>query len=180
MKNYKVYKTRAGAARAYDKLTPLEGYENEHAAKAKASRKSAADSFERCDTDGFVSQWSSNLNGDKESAKHRVKMHDGRSFFRVLVYKDTKRVASTKLFTFDGYMGYDTAYKWLVDGEWITDFKRLSNFHKKGLDVAWIIAPAYVDYSDPLDRRAPSYGLSGALNVRPKTLLARDEAGLTK
>ena len=176
MKTYKVYKTRNGAFRAWEKLEPVDGYKDQCLKDAAEKERRREESFQRCDTDGFVSQWSAGVMADRDRREHDRKSHGGAFVFRVLVFKGSKTVASTKLFTFDDRFSYGSTSKWLVDGKWITDYKRLGNFHKLGLDVAWIVAPSYIDSSDPLDRRAPSYGLSGACNVSYRNLLDRDAA----
>ena len=54
---------------------------DEYRAEAAQSSRDAADSFERCDTDGFLSQWASGLNARLALAKADLAEHGGIAAF---------------------------------------------------------------------------------------------------
>lgn len=60
-------------------------------AKAAAARQEAADSFERCDTDGFISQWASGLTARECSLQATILRQGGVGAFYGL-FKDGRRV----------------------------------------------------------------------------------------
>ena len=86
--------------------------------KSGKHAQDAADSFERSDTDGFVSQWASGLNGDKAERNAEL-LRDGRhAQFRVLFDTVLDRVVSTTVCTFaNTFAGFGTVSKWRVDDE---------------------------------------------------------------
>lgn len=53
----------------------------EYREQAAACRAEAAASFERCDTDGFVSQWASGINAQLADAKAAIAEAGGTAFF---------------------------------------------------------------------------------------------------
>ncbi len=170
----KYYHTREEAEQAWSDLVPVEGYVDEHAKLAKEYDKRSAGSFRNCD----------GLNTRKERSIHEIKMHGGQYFFPVLVDINTNEVVSTKLFTFKYNYSYGNRHVWLVNGEWITDYKRESSFTKKGLKRessftkkglkrAWVLAPAYVSSTDTLDKTPTQYGFSGLTSVNYMTLMNR-------
>lgn len=55
----------------------------EYREMAGRSRRSSEESFERCDTDGFLSQWASDQMAAKYDALARLAENEGRAFFRV-------------------------------------------------------------------------------------------------
>ena len=57
---------------------------DEHRAAAQANRDEAAASWERCDTDGFVSQWASGITAQLHSAQARLTDNGGRAEFAAL------------------------------------------------------------------------------------------------
>lgn len=173
----KVYKTRNGALRALEQI-PAHDDLQRYLDKADDMLRKREESYERCDTDGFLSQWALQVGAQKERVKHRLAEHGNHDVFRVLYYKDTGKLASTKLFIFPSRFHYGSDEKWLVDGEWITDYKRESNFHKRGLAVGWIVSPAYVDARSPLDRTPEPRGLSGCGNLHYRSIIDWRKAGL--
>lgn len=70
----------------------------EHAAKAAQCAQSAYDSFERCDTDGFLSQWASNLTSNLHRAKAEIAARGGKHHFTGL-YEGDRRVAARMIDT---------------------------------------------------------------------------------
>lgn len=68
-----------------------------HRAKSAQAHQRSADSFERCDTDGFLSQWASDMTGRLESRLADICENEGRASFWGL-YDGDRRVAA-KQFT---------------------------------------------------------------------------------
>lgn len=57
----------------------------DHLNKAHEHEQAAAESFERCDTDGFLSQWAHGLHAQLELAKAEIAENDGKMPFRCLM-----------------------------------------------------------------------------------------------
>jgi len=64
---------------------------------AQASRQRAEDSFQRCDTDGFLSQWASGLTAQQFDRQAEIAERNGRWNFPVLIEHASGRVVSRKL-----------------------------------------------------------------------------------
>jgi hypothetical protein len=67
--------------------------------EAARKRQSAADSFERCDTDGFVSQWASQIGADKDRKEIALLKNGGYAQFPVLC-DENGNVLATKVYSF--------------------------------------------------------------------------------
>lgn len=67
-------------------------------AEAKRQRQSAEDSFQRSDTDGFLSQWASQIGAELNDAKAKLLENGGCATFNVLMHGD--RVVADKVYTF--------------------------------------------------------------------------------
>jgi hypothetical protein len=63
---------------------------DEHRAEARENYERREESSERCDTDGFLSQWASGINGQLHQAKADIAEAGGRWSFRVLAEIPTK------------------------------------------------------------------------------------------
>jgi len=63
-------------------------------AAAAAHRKEAADSFDRCDTDGFISQWASGICTREAELQAEIVRNGGKAEFWGLYTADGKRVAA--------------------------------------------------------------------------------------
>ncbi len=86
--------------------------------ESKACEKRRQDSFERCDTDGFASQWANSLNGELNSTKADIVKNGGYDIFWVL--KDSKgNIISDKIIT-----DYYKNQKWLVKKEFVDSMGR--------------------------------------------------------
>jgi len=84
---------------------------------ARESEQRAAESFERCDTDGFLSQWASGITAREYRAKADLARSGG-------------KVTTSALFTMTGELVpakmYETRYGWAwrtVEGRWINESK---------------------------------------------------------
>lgn len=67
-------------------------------AKAHAAILSAQQSFERCDTDGYLTQWASSLSADLALAKAEL-LREGKTALFTGLYEGERRVAARKVFT---------------------------------------------------------------------------------
>jgi hypothetical protein len=149
-------------------------------AKATARSRQAAtnkeESFERCDTDGFLSQWAEGLASDKYRMEAEIARNGGLACFEVLVNAATGELVSTKLFRFPNrFAHWKTTSTWLVSNmpgvKWVTNFVNRNQFSKKGLELRFAPLPAFVSYSDPLNRCPEPKGLGMAHAVRPMILV---------
>lgn len=138
---------------------------------AAASRKRSADSFERSDTDGFLSQWAGDMSASEADLKADIAEANGMIDVEALFLADG-RIASTHYGNgdFGPYWRLnDTAA--LVYGKRFFNpsqagksATRRRNNAKKGFTIGTIRVAAYVTLS------GGGKGLSGALSVRPVAL----------
>lgn len=115
-------------------------------ARSKRHRQDALDSFDRCDTDGFLSQWASNMTSDEERQRAELNLRGGLACFWGLFSVETgKRVPAKIIETKFGH-------RWAVcdaSGKFTGEFlpvcpKRASTLGKKGYFEARELAPAIV------------------------------------
>jgi hypothetical protein len=85
----------------------------EHRAASEASHRRSAESFERSDTDGFLSQFCSDLTGRLERRLAEICENEGRDKFKGL-YEGERRVAARKMTFANKFAGYGTVTKWLL------------------------------------------------------------------
>lgn len=115
-------------------------------AMARASRQASADSFDRCDTDGFLSQWASDVTATEHELTARLVEADWKWEFPALFDLDGNLVAAkvieTKFGTrwallasddprsrYTGFVNYAPARK--------------STLERKGYREGWVKAEAY-------------------------------------
>ena len=120
--------------------------------QARASRKRSADSFERCDTDGFMSQWASDLTAREYELKAELAETGAWTYARALFDAETGEVASTHVA--DGQWGLywvlnDAATakygkRFLNESKAATSEKRAAAMRKKGFTVGKVKVAAYV------------------------------------
>lgn len=95
--------------------TPEGKYHNQTAAELMAdaarSYQAAEDSFQRSDTDGFLSQWASNLTGSCTARKAEAARHNGKAVFGVVIDIATGVVVASR--TYEGQYGTS----WIVEKE---------------------------------------------------------------
>lgn len=84
----------------------------EHRAKAAAADQRAADSFERSDTDGFLSQWASGLTAQLERLKADLADEGGRTEFAGL-YEGDRRVKA-KIVHYKNKFSHTDESSWLL------------------------------------------------------------------
>lgn len=153
------------------------------AIKAEANRKRAAEeeSFQRCDTDGFLSQWALNIGAQKNDAEARLLANGGYHQFPVLVYDKTGEVVATKIYEFADTFRPDqwnqpVQRKWRLPDElaadlgrkWIPVAGRKNSRIQKQLglkeELRWFRAEVVIS------SRGKSTGLSGAANAFVETV----------
>lgn len=135
-------------------------------AEAQAHYEEQAASFERCDTDGFVSQWASGIMGDLARVKARLVEQGGESEFHALFDLDGNVIS-----THEGYGQYGRYYVLTDEAEarfgrrFISPSgaqkieTRRKNNRAKGVTEGTIRARAYAETF------GRGTGLSGALSV---------------
>lgn len=133
--------------------------------EAQQHRENAAESFERCDTDGFVSQWASGINGQVADANARIADAGGVATFErvVLVTLEGEATDARRVRTRYGM-------KWRLDSvdKWLPfEPARESTLAKHGYRevTETAVAPAKAQTWAPPGAR----GLSGACSVQVVT-----------
>ena len=71
----------------------------EYRAEATRHNRTAEESFERSDTDGFLSQWASGVSERKASALARLAENDGRAYFRIYLDENGEPVPARSIQT---------------------------------------------------------------------------------
>ena len=129
-------------------------------AAAARNEQDKRESFERCDTDGFVSQWASGITADLNREKARISRQEGLDTFNGLYSGDTRVRAKIV----DGQYGS----VWLVDESdrdltggrtFIPEGSRSRVQRELGLSERKETAPAWACTA------GSGYGLSGACSV---------------
>ena len=132
-------------------------------AEAAQHERNAAESFERCDTDGFLSQWASDMNAQLARRNAAIAEHGGQWLFErtVLETLEGELVADAR--------AVDTRYgrRWRVDSAdaWLPYMPaRESTLGKRGYRERVIeeLAPAKAIHWSPPGAR----GMSGATSVQ--------------
>lgn len=132
--------------------------------RAAANRQYAADSFERCDTDGFLSQWAAGVTASENDRKANLADCGGLDIFPALL--DENGNLHARIYTFPDRFRYNAScHMFKVQrgerAEWVNAYyKRESSYEKFGLRKVWIVAPAKV-MRDPFNRMPEKTGLSG-------------------
>lgn len=82
-------------------------------AEADRCQQSAAESFERCDTDGFLSQWASGITARQYNMQARIAEAGGTARFAGLFNAAGERVKA-KLVEVPSFQHFGTESKWLL------------------------------------------------------------------
>jgi len=147
-------------------------------AKAAQCRQDAADSFARCDTDGFLSQWASGVNANRYEMEADLMDAGGTAPFWGLFDRHGRRLQARLV---EGEWGlvwcvraiggrtvwvpHTITFDEVENGPYITyenpRFGPRTKGHRLGLRVAWEDAPARVDMV------GGNSGLSDLHSVRP-------------
>lgn len=144
--------------------------------RAKRHYDEQHESFERSDTDGFLSQWASGLNGDKARVEAALIRAGGVDEFPALFTLDGELVAAKLI---DGR--YGPVWGILADDDphgqitaWVNAFPtRKSTITRKGYVEGTVRAPARADITG-----GRGTGLSGALNCR--AVVVRADGGFSR
>lgn len=137
---------------------------NELREQAKAKDREAQESFDRCDTDGFLSQWASGISASKLRLQADIEDNGGKWTFPALFDLDGKRVRAKLGERYNKFAyGYESVWIFYdehdrpIRGKFpIHAFpKRESTMTKKGYREGTETVPAYADI------KGRGYGLSG-------------------
>lgn len=134
--------------------------------------QAAADSFDRCDTDGFLTQWAHGLSAERKRRQAQIQDEGGTAVFPALFDLAGNLVAAKLLVIEDKFKGYGTRTVWAVlenddpDSkvvQWVTAFPaRTSTMTNKGFREGHVRAAAKaVTWAPPGAR-----GLGGATQVQ--------------
>lgn len=154
----------------------------EHTANAQAHAAAENESFDRCDTDGFLTQWSHGILGQVEQRKAEIAANGGFAEFPALFDLNGELVPAKLVRTYDRYK-FCHVSKWRVQVSdtdetaiaWITPFPvRKSTMVKKGYTEGYVKAPANAKTWAPEGAR----GLSGAASVSVVTY--RTDGGFSR
>lgn len=150
-------------------LTPTELRE-----RADAHERKAQESFERCDTDGFVSQWASGISAQVDRLEADIRENGGMATFPALlrdgelvpaVIIDTRYGSRWGVFASaeeaNSYGG--TIIEWVPMGE-----RALA---KRGYTMGRVLRPAFAEVKAPKGAR----GLSGAASAFAGVSLKKGE-----
>lgn len=153
-----------------------------HLAEAAQHEQNAADSWERSDTDGFVSQWASGVLAREARLNAELAAAGGVAEFPALFDLDGNLVAAKLVQLDDRYRPGWKISKWIVLADddpnssavkWITAFPvRKSTMTRKGYTEGYVKAPARVATG------GSGRGLSGALSVSVYT--ERTDGGFSR
>lgn len=137
-----------------------------HREAAAAADRAAAESFERCDTDGFLSQWAHGITARLERAKAEIAEQGGTAEF-IFPFTLDGELAST--YQVKGQYGYswllnDAAAaklgrRFLSDSSAVSGQRRYANNQKKGIVFGKIRVKAYAHTC------GGGSGLAGAASV---------------
>lgn len=124
--------------------------QNEKAAelveKARECEQRSRDSFDRCDTDGFLSQWASDITARKYRAQADIEERGGCAWFPALYDLDGRRVKARLLRIANQFAGYGTRLVWVFDDSShkpVTAHpKRVTTMARKGFAEGSELAPA--------------------------------------
>ena len=85
-------------------------------AEVKRKREREEESFQRCDTDGFLSQWALSIGAERDALDAKILRNGGHATFPVLCDKDGNVIAD-KVHQFKNKYNYGTDYKWRLSAE---------------------------------------------------------------
>lgn len=117
-------------------------------AEAARSEQSAHDSFERCDTDGFLSQWASQQMATRYLALARATENGGRIQYTAFIDLTTGEMIRGRWRETQHGSGYApaTGGKWIFPSNAKSEAVRERNNAKKGVRQITVWAPAELDH----------------------------------
>lgn len=145
---------------------------DDYRADAARMRDEARESFERCDTDGFLSQWSSNISASKAELQAHIIENGGKAWFARyrLVHADTGEVVADAKYLPNATYGPC----WLIPS--VEGKGRFVNAHPKR--EATMVRKGYREVIEVFEAEATAVikaegrGLSGAASARVATVPA--------
>lgn len=158
-----------------DKPTPTpEMLEAADILKRDADRSRAAkeESFQRCDTDGFLSQWAHGITAELNNRQEEILRDGGSATFRVLIDSKTGELVATQQVRFPHpVMHWQSTTKWKVHRDhqerlgrrWIPTGDKSRVQKTLGLEEALRWEPAYAKTTTAPG--AKSTGLGGCANA---------------
>jgi hypothetical protein len=152
--------------------------------RAAASKKfqDAEDSFDRCDTDGFLSQWASGISADRLRLAAEIKDNGGVWSFPVLFDLEGNRVPAKLIRVVDQYRGFGkrTRAVWALvnpanpEGSFL-GFVSPSTGGKRS--VANLAAKGYVEGSETAPAAAVIQGSGTGLSGNAWAAVVRTDRG---
>lgn len=85
-------------------------------AEVRRKRERAEESFQRCDTDGFVSQWALGIGADRDRMDAQILRDGGMASFPVLCDADGNVIAD-RIYSFENRYNGGTDYRWRLPDE---------------------------------------------------------------
>lgn len=147
---------------------------------AAGQRRSKEDSFDRCDTDGFLTQWANGLHASLYSRLAELAESDWMAEFPALFYKETNKRVPAKIIQVKDKFSYTGGTKplWAIvepttgkfTGQFLPTGKNSRKQKAAGMYEGTEMAPAYAK----IDGRR--YGLSGSAWVS----VYRTDGGMPK
>lgn len=158
----------------------MEKTPKEYREQAARHEQDAVDSFERSDTDGFVSQWASGVCAREDRLKAAVAENGGRWRFPALFTLDGELVAAKAVETRFGFAfgilesddPRSRFVSWFNPSEARSSDRQWTNDGKKGYRVGYVLAPARVEL------KGSGTGLAGALSV--SAVAVRTDGGFSR
>ncbi len=111
--------------------------------EAARHEQEAHDSFDRCDTDGALSQWAHGASAIRLRAEAELAENDGRAVFTAL-FTTSGELTEAKLIS--GRWGM---FWKLPDGDTMNLPLRQATLRRKGYQAGWVSRPAKVDIHAP-------------------------------
>ena len=123
--------------------------------EASSRYRASADSWERSDTDGALTQWAADTQGRRYDANAALAEHHGRWTFQGLVDADTGSVLPARLVGTQYGMAFavdqpDGGTKWVSLSQAKNSTRRGNHYAKHGVKLVYVNGPAVVRMTDDL------------------------------
>jgi hypothetical protein len=144
--------------------------------EAVRAREREEESFQRCDTDGFLSQWALGI-GAQERERQATLQDNGCLVIRpALADIETGEIVAACIHLSPSqFSPGGTDFQWKVYKKrdqwnwfWCGDAKRESTFEKKGLKKVFVMAPGKMYSKGPGNHQPEARGLSGCASYHGK------------
>lgn len=151
-------------------------------AEAEEASRRSEESWARSDTDGFLSQWASDITALEKKREAELADH-GRMVVRpALMDIKSGEIVAACCHTMPSKFHHGADHSWKVyrptgrygnngqefQWEWVGDAKRASTFEKKGLRKVFVLAPGKMYSRSPGNHMPEARGLSGCANYTGK------------